>query len=213
MDSAIDGMAILNGQGEHIYANAAFARMVGQDDHQQLLGMKWEQVYDPRDVRMNVDEIRRGMTQEGRWSGPILLHQPDGRELPIEMSITRLPDGGVVCVSRDVRDRRDAENARFQAETKYKALVERVAAVSYIAELGVEGQWLYVSPQIETILGFALALLIGIPLAVFVANSRLFNLVLYPILVATQSIPKVAIAPRIVVSITIKKLMPSMPIE
>jgi PAS domain S-box-containing protein len=155
MDSAIDGMAILNGQGEHIYANAAFARMVGQDDHQQLLGMKWEQVYDPRDVRMNVDEIRRGMTQEGRWSGPILLHQPDGRELPIEMSITRLPDGGVVCVSRDVRDRRDAENARFQAETKYKALVERVAAVSYIAELGVEGQWLYVSPQIEAILGFS----------------------------------------------------------
>ena len=52
---------------------------------------------------------------------------------------------------------------------------------------------------VETILGFGLALLIGIPLAVFVANSRLFNLVLYPILVATQSIPKVAIAPIILV--------------
>jgi NitT/TauT family transport system permease protein len=52
---------------------------------------------------------------------------------------------------------------------------------------------------VETVLGFALALVIGIPLAVFVANSRLFNLVLYPILVATQSIPKVAIAPIILV--------------
>ncbi len=52
---------------------------------------------------------------------------------------------------------------------------------------------------VETVLGFGLALLIGIPLAVFVANSRLFNLVLYPILVATQSIPKVAIAPIILV--------------
>ncbi len=52
---------------------------------------------------------------------------------------------------------------------------------------------------LETILGFALALLIGIPLAVLVANSRLFNLVLYPILVAMQSIPKVAIAPIILV--------------
>ncbi len=51
----------------------------------------------------------------------------------------------------------------------------------------------------ETILGFGLALLLGIPLAVFVANSRLFNLVLYPILAATQSIPKVAIAPIILV--------------
>jgi NitT/TauT family transport system permease protein len=52
---------------------------------------------------------------------------------------------------------------------------------------------------IETLLGFGLALAIGIPLAVCVANSRILNLVLYPILVATQSIPKVAIAPIILV--------------
>jgi NitT/TauT family transport system permease protein len=52
---------------------------------------------------------------------------------------------------------------------------------------------------IETVLGFGLALVIGIPLAVCVANSRLLNLALYPILVATQSVPKVAIAPIILV--------------
>jgi len=52
---------------------------------------------------------------------------------------------------------------------------------------------------IETILGFALALLIGIPLAVCVANSRLLNLAIYPILIATQSVPKVAIAPIVLV--------------
>ncbi len=52
---------------------------------------------------------------------------------------------------------------------------------------------------VETLLGFALALLIGIPLAVGVANSRVLNLTLYPMLVATQSIPKVAIAPIILV--------------
>jgi NitT/TauT family transport system permease protein len=52
---------------------------------------------------------------------------------------------------------------------------------------------------IETVLGFGLALAIGIPLAVCVANSRILNLILYPILVATQSIPKVAIAPIILV--------------
>jgi len=51
----------------------------------------------------------------------------------------------------------------------------------------------------ETIAGFSLALVIGIPLAVCVANSRALNLALYPMLVATQSIPKVAIAPIILV--------------
>jgi NitT/TauT family transport system permease protein len=52
---------------------------------------------------------------------------------------------------------------------------------------------------LESVAGFGLALLIGIPLAVCVANSRLLNLTLYPILVATQSVPKVAIAPIILV--------------
>jgi NitT/TauT family transport system permease protein len=52
---------------------------------------------------------------------------------------------------------------------------------------------------LESVYGFGLAVAIGIPLAVCVANSRVLNLTLYPILVATQSVPKVAIAPIILV--------------
>jgi NitT/TauT family transport system permease protein len=52
---------------------------------------------------------------------------------------------------------------------------------------------------LESVYGFGLAVLIGIPLAVCVANSRMLSLALYPILVAMQSVPKVAIAPIILV--------------
>ena len=68
------------------------------------------------------------------------LHRPDGSELPVEMTIAALPDHGVVCISRDLSARRDAEKAREDAEAKYRMLVEQVAAISYIAELGIEGQ-------------------------------------------------------------------------
>lgn len=52
---------------------------------------------------------------------------------------------------------------------------------------------------LESLYGFALAVLIGVPLAVCVSSSRILNLSLYPILIATQSVPKVAIAPIILV--------------
>ena len=52
---------------------------------------------------------------------------------------------------------------------------------------------------LESVLGFALAIAIGVPMAVCVANSRLLNLTLYPILIAMQSVPKIAIAPIILV--------------
>jgi NitT/TauT family transport system permease protein len=52
---------------------------------------------------------------------------------------------------------------------------------------------------LESVLGFLLAVAIGIPFAICVAGSRVLNLTLYPILIATQSIPKVAVAPIILV--------------
>ncbi len=39
--------------------------------------------------------------------------------------------------------------------SEYRALIDRVPAILYIADPGVEGLFHYVSPQIETILGFA----------------------------------------------------------
>jgi PAS domain S-box-containing protein len=41
------------------------------------------------------------------------------------------------------------------AEARYRTLVERLPAITYVAELGAEGPWHYVSPQIETMLGFS----------------------------------------------------------
>lgn len=52
---------------------------------------------------------------------------------------------------------------------------------------------------LECVYGFALAILVGIPVAVALANSRVLNLTLYPVLIALQSVPKVAVAPIILV--------------
>ena len=51
----------------------------------------------------------------------------------------------------------------------------------------------------ETLAGFGLGLAIGIPLAVAIVASRLMERVLYPLLVASQAVPKVALAPLLLV--------------
>jgi NitT/TauT family transport system permease protein len=51
----------------------------------------------------------------------------------------------------------------------------------------------------ECLYGFALAFALGVPLAVAVANSRTLNQMFYPLLIATQSVPKVALAPIVLV--------------
>jgi NitT/TauT family transport system permease protein len=51
----------------------------------------------------------------------------------------------------------------------------------------------------ETLYGFALALLIGIPIAVAICSSVTLNLMFSPLLIALQSVPKIALAPIILV--------------
>jgi len=154
MDSAADGISILGENGEHIYVNAAFARMMGHDDPGSMVGVHWRKIYDPRDIEAIHLKVRASLKAEGKWSGPINLRRRDGTVIPVEMAITTLANGVTACVGHDISARKEAEKARAEAESKYRMLVEQVAAISYIAELGVHGQWQYVSPQIEAITGY-----------------------------------------------------------
>jgi PAS domain S-box-containing protein len=63
--------------------------------------------------------------------------------------------GNDVTRLRENQDRMErTEEALRESEARYQQLIEQVPAVVYIAEPGETGEWLYVSPQIERILGF-----------------------------------------------------------
>ena len=51
----------------------------------------------------------------------------------------------------------------------------------------------------ETVLGFILAIVLGVPLAVAVTHSRVLSNTIYPLILVTQSVPKVAFAPILLI--------------
>ena len=51
---------------------------------------------------------------------------------------------------------------------------------------------------LETLEGYALAIGVGVPLAVLIAYSRLLERTIYPVLLAINAVPKIAIAPILV---------------
>lgn len=50
----------------------------------------------------------------------------------------------------------------------------------------------------ESLAGFALAIVIGVPVAVLIAYSRLLERTIYPILLGLNAVPKIAIAPILI---------------
>lgn len=59
---------------------------------------------------------------------------------------------------------------------------------------------------VTVLLGFAASVAISLPLAMLIASSRAVSAAIYPLLVVTQSIPKVALAPILIVALGANEL-------
>ncbi|MGB9234910.1 MAG: ATP-binding protein, partial [Terriglobales bacterium] len=91
-------------------------------------------------------------SQDGTILGTFAIYYreprtPDAQHVQLVAHATHL---AALAIERN----RDKTELRA-AEDRYRTLVERLPAITYIAELGAEGPWHYVSPQIQTILGFS----------------------------------------------------------
>jgi PAS domain S-box-containing protein len=158
IESTADGLLVVDENGRTLFANRQFAEMwcipqelleAGSDD--RLLAFVLDQLADPDAFLAKVRELY-GTTREDLDT----LYFKDGRVFE-RYSRPLLSEGGVggrVWSFRDVSTRRRSEAALRRSEKKYETLVENIPAVTYIAGFGESGAWDYVSPQIETMLGF-----------------------------------------------------------
>ncbi len=74
-----------------------------------------------------------------------------------------------------------------------------------VAIAGTMGEHTLATLQ-TVVLGFIISIAISLPLAVFLTSSPLISSAIYPLLVLTQSIPKVALAPILVVMLGANEL-------
>jgi PAS domain S-box-containing protein len=97
-------------------------------------------------------------------SGPLLgarveisALRSDHRTFPAEIAITRVDVPGALLFAvslRDVTKRHEREERLRETDAKYRTLVEQIPLATYVNSIGMPVQTTYMSPQIETMLGF-----------------------------------------------------------
>ena len=155
---ASDLVTVMETGGIVRYQSPALERMLGYSQ-EELLGKNAFDYVHPDDrqrVRMAYDE---GLKDPGLHpSAEYRFRHKDGSWRWLESvgtNLIREPDvGGYVVNSRDITRRKEAEDRLREAEKRYRMLVERIPAITYIHETSSPSETVYVSPQVMDIMGY-----------------------------------------------------------
>jgi PAS domain S-box-containing protein len=160
-ENAIDGIFQSTPDGRFVNVNPAMARMYGYDSAEDMVQSITDitsQLYIDSEVRASVrsrlengEKVTGFETHEYRKDGSMLwtsmnaqtIHDADGNILYYEGTV------------EDITFRKEMETKRTEAETLYRSLVEQTSIVVYRISPDVSAASLYISPQIQTLLGYS----------------------------------------------------------
>lgn len=106
---AADGVAILDVGGTLEFVNHAFARQVGSRPG-ALINQQWLTLYEEDQADQLTLAMRTHLKSLGFWQGEVRGRRVNGDAFPQDLTLTLLPQGGVVAVVRDISERRAAED-------------------------------------------------------------------------------------------------------
>lgn len=132
IEASDDGIALTDAQGRFIFMNHAHAAMFGYDHPAALIGQPWDVLYDTLEAQRIREEAMPILFDEGQWRGETMGRRADNSPLEQEIALSLSPEGGIVCVSRDVSDRRmmEREKARLREQLM---LAQRQEVVGQLA--------------------------------------------------------------------------------
>jgi PAS domain S-box-containing protein len=126
------------------------------------------------DIDPRIDEsMRVKMLEDLCDSGFVVLEsvhrRKDGSTFPVEISVKRveLDRSYIVAVTRDISDRKRAEDAQRESEDRYRDLVEH--SEDLLCTHDLEGRLLSVNPAPARILGYTVEELMKIPMRELIA--------------------------------------------
>ena len=117
IEASIDGIAILAGD-TYTYLNQAHLKLFGYQHPKELVGKSWQQLYSKAELQRLEQEVFPILIQQGHWRGEATAQRKDGSTFTEELSLTLTEDGNLICVCRDISERKQAEKQLRQTNER-----------------------------------------------------------------------------------------------
>ncbi|MBD2313598.1 PAS domain S-box protein [Desertifilum sp. FACHB-1129] len=109
VEAAGDGIAIVSLAGDYIYLNQSHAKIFGYERTEELIGQSWTILYCSDEIERICQEALPIVFQTGKWQGEAVAKRRDGTMFSEELSLTLVENNALVCVCRDITERKQTE--------------------------------------------------------------------------------------------------------
>jgi PAS domain S-box-containing protein len=156
IDSAEEGIGIIDEVGVYQYVNEAYAA-VYERDREELIGEHWDVLYDEAEATRFRDQILPELEDRGVWRGVSTGVTKDGTPVPERLVLTQMDDGGHVCIVQEI-DRDDDET---ELSLKTRALDEAPTGVVLTDPNQPDNPIIYANDRFLEITGYERSAVIG----------------------------------------------------
>jgi len=153
------GVGVVDLQGNTTWTDDVFSRSLGYS-HDEFAAMSFTDYGHPDDAEATLGRFAQLVKGEiDHYAIERRFIRKDGGTLWGALTVNLVRDANenpdfIIGVFQDITDRKRMEGQPRAEEQRARLQVERIPAIVYVAEPGAMGRWLYVSPQVEAILGF-----------------------------------------------------------
>ena len=157
IETAREGISILNDDGEFIYVNEAYAALYGYDP-EELTGEHWSIIYPDDEVETVREEVLPLVEKRGYWHGETTGLRADGTSFPEDHVLTLTDRGDLVCTVRDLSDRRSRQ---AELRLKNRVLDEAPVGITIADPTAEDNPLVYVNDRFEELTGYDAEEIIG----------------------------------------------------
>ena len=104
--STMDGVALLDADGNYYYLNEKHITHFGYEAEEELLGKSWRVIYPEYEVKRIEEDLFPHLARDGRWQGETLGKCKDGTLIHQDITLTSLTNGGLICIMRNITEKK-----------------------------------------------------------------------------------------------------------
>ena len=156
IETAHDGISLLDADGKFMYVNGAYAETVGYE-RAELLGQHWDILYPEEEEARVYDEMLPG-ARDGEWVGKTDYIRKNGEIVTVDHRLAYTKEDTLVCT---VSERDDAEAIRNELSLKERAMDETPIGITITDPVQPDNPVIYANDGFTELTGYSRDAVLG----------------------------------------------------